>query len=109
MIRIVRGANRSALSDELSSFMKFYTDDMMEHIVHCTNLQIAKVRPSYTRERNAKDTTKVELLAFIGLLFLSGCKYQNHASFLELWTNDGTGSHIHRACEYLMIDEIDSI
>lgn len=33
MIRIVRGANRGApdISDELSSFMKFYTDDGGTH------------------------------------------------------------------------------
>ncbi|CAH2006856.1 unnamed protein product, partial [Acanthoscelides obtectus] len=57
-----------------------------------------KVRENYDRERDAKDVTKTEMLAFIGLRFLSGSKKQNHTHFLELWTKDGTGSEIFRAC-----------
>ena len=71
---------------------------MTENIVQCTNLQITRLRPKYHRPRDAKNTTKSEILAFIGLLLLAGTKKQNHTHFLELWTTDGTGSEIFRAC-----------
>nr|CAI5838280.1 unnamed protein product [Callosobruchus analis] len=45
-----------------------------------------------------KYTTKTEFLAFLGLLYLSGVKKQNHTNFLELWASDGAGNEIFRAC-----------
>ena len=50
--------------------MKIISDDIIEHIVQCTNLEIARVGPNYDRQRDAKDTTKTEIVAFIGLLLL---------------------------------------
>lgn len=100
IIKILPGPKQCArdITDEMSAFSKIFDDEMIEHIIQCTNLEISRVRPNFDRERDAKDVTKTEMLAFIGLLFLSGCKKQNHTNFLELWTKDGTGSEIFRAC-----------
>lgn len=65
----------------------------------CTNLLIEHKRLSrtYSRERDVKWTTKAELLALIGLLYLTGVKRANHTNLLELWTDDGTGLEICRS------------
>lgn len=86
------------VTTELSAFEKLFTSDIIENIVECTNLHIAKIRLNYERPRRAKDTTKTEIMALVGLLLLAGSKKQNHTHFLELWTTDGTGSEIFRAC-----------
>lgn len=86
------------ITDERYAFDRFFTDDIIENIVYCTNLEIARMRENYDRSRNARDTTKTEILAFIGLLILAGAKKQDHTHFRELWTTDGTGSEIFRAC-----------
>lgn len=44
-----------------------------------------------------KETTRSEMLAVIGLLYLAGMKKASHASLLELWTDDGTGLEICRS------------
>ena len=71
---------------------------MIEEIVRCTNMYITTVQSSYDRERDAKILTKTELIAFLGLLFLSGVNRAGHVSFLELWATDGSGIEIFRAC-----------
>ena len=69
--------------DELQAFLLLITDEMIEEIVGCTNMYITAVQSNYDRERDAKMTTKTELMAFIGLLVLSGVKRAGHVSFLE--------------------------
>lgn len=100
IVKIISGPKPCArdITDERSAFEKFFTEDMIQNIVECTNVEIEKLRVNYARPRDAKNTTKNELLAFLGLLLLVGTKKQNHTHFLELWTTDGTGSQICRAC-----------
>lgn len=83
---------------EETAFIQFFSNNMIEEIVRCTNSFIRTIQESFSRERDAKETTKQEFLAFIGLLYLCGVKKQNHTSFEELWSNDGTGTEIFRAC-----------
>ncbi|KAK9739094.1 Transposase IS4 [Popillia japonica] len=92
IVRIFPGAKQQAknIQNEVDAFMTLFTDEMIEHVTKCTNIQILKVRHQYVRERNAKDVTKIEILAFIGLLLLTGYKTQNHTHFLDLWTTEGT-------------------
>nr|XP_022913127.1 piggyBac transposable element-derived protein 4-like [Onthophagus taurus] len=99
IVKIFPGPRQCAkdVTNERSAFEKFFSDDIIENIVECTNLQIAKMRIKYNRPRRVKDTTKTEFMAFVGLLLLAGTKKQNHTHFLELWTKDGTGSEIFRA------------
>lgn len=67
---------------------------MIEHITKYANLHISNVRLNYTRDRDTKDVT-TEMEALFSLLLY---KKQNHTHFLKLWTNDGTGCEIFRAC-----------
>lgn len=86
------------ITDERSAFEKILTDNIIENIVECTNKEIEMMRARFSRPRDAKNTTKNEIMAFIGLLLLAGEKSQNHTNFLELWATDGTASEIFRAC-----------
>ena len=90
--------NASHIEDELQAFLLLITDEMIEEIVGCTNMYITAVQSNYDRKRDAKITTKTELMAFLGLLVLSGVKRAGHVSFLELWATDGSGIEIFRAC-----------
>lgn len=69
----------------------FFTDDILEEIVCCTNIYIATIRSKYSRERDAADTTITEIKACLGLLFLSGVLRTSHTNLLDLWAADGTG------------------
>ena len=71
---------------------------MIEEIVRCTNMYVTTVHSSYDRERDAKIITKTELMAFLGLLFLSGVKRAEHVSFLEFWATNSGGIETFRAC-----------
>ena len=85
--------------DELTAFSKFMTIDMIDEIVKFTNFYIGNKRATvnYERERDAKDTTRDEVLALLGLLYLIGVKKANHTNVTELWTTDGSGMEITRA------------
>jgi hypothetical protein len=67
------------------------SDEMIEEIVRYTTIHIASVQSKFQTERDAKNVTKTELKAFLGLLFLSGVKRASHSNFLELWATDGSG------------------
>ena len=90
--------NASHIEDELQAFLLLITDEMIEEIVGCTNMYITAVQSNYDRKRDAKITTKTELMAFLGLLVLSGVKRAGHVSFLDLWATDGSGIEIFLAC-----------
>jgi len=74
------------------------SDEMIEEIFRYTNIRIANVQSKYQTERDAKNVTKTELMAFLGLLFLSGVKRASHTHFRELWATGGSGIEIFRAC-----------
>ena len=89
---------KSEISNEISAFEKFINAAMVEEIVRCTNIFIRRKQENYARERDARETNKEEFLAFLGLLILSGVKKQGHTNFHELFSADGTGIEIFRAC-----------
>lgn len=92
------GPTTSSIKTELEAFQMIFTDEIINDIVRFTNKFILSIQANYERERDARFTTKSEIMAFIGLLILSGVKKVNHTNFLELWTADGTGMDIFRAC-----------
>lgn len=71
---------------------------MVDEIIHYTNMYISVIQKNYKRDRDANFVTKNEIMAFFGLLFMSGLKKANHTNFLELWATDGSGIEIFRAC-----------
>lgn len=92
------GPTTSTTINELESFQIIFTNDIIDDIVRHTNAYVLSIQLQYARERDAKFVTKCEMMAFIGLLILSSVKKVNHTHFLELWTADGTGMDIFRAC-----------
>ena len=56
----------------------------------CTDTQ-------YSRERDAKETSRCEIMAVLGLLYLLGTKNATHTNVKKLWTTDGTGIEVTRA------------
>ncbi|XP_029164703.1 uncharacterized protein LOC114935919 [Nylanderia fulva] len=94
---ITKSDKKYEIADELSAFREIFDDKMLEEIVACTNFSIKHKHHVCPSQRNAKETTRSEMLAVIGLLYLAGMKRARHASLLELWTDDGTGLEICRS------------
>jgi len=90
--------NARLVQDEVQAFQMLISDAIIEEIVRYTNIHIANVQSKYQTERHAKNVTKTELMAFLGLLFLSGVKRARHTNFRDLWATDGSGIEIFRAC-----------
>ena len=86
------------VKDEMSAFLQLFTSDMLDHITECTNIFITSIQVGFQRDTYAKITIKDELLAYIGLLFLSGVMKGNHTNLSDLWETDGTGIEEFRAC-----------
>ncbi|XP_050520588.1 piggyBac transposable element-derived protein 4-like [Daktulosphaira vitifoliae] len=83
----------------IDAFLKFINLDLIDIIVECTNTFIATKRAQvkYSRDRDCKDTSRDEIMAVFGILFLIGVKHGNRANCKELWKDDGTGMLITRA------------
>jgi hypothetical protein len=71
---------------------------IIEEIVRYTNIHFENVQSKYQTERHAKNVTKTELVAFLGLLFLSGVKRARHTNFREIWATDGSGIEMFQTC-----------
>lgn len=73
-------------------WFSFLTDEMLDSIVTNTNLYIQeKVAANYERERDARETNKVEIKALIGLLYLLGVCKSSRQNIRDAWSSDGTG------------------
>ncbi|GLV38174.1 uncharacterized protein CBL_12820 [Carabus blaptoides fortunei] len=102
IIKILPGSKGTAklVKTEIEAFSKLIDDSIIADILHYTNLFIERKRmeAEYCREREGKTTTESEILALLGMLFLIGTKKGSRTNVIELWTNDGTGMPILRAC-----------
>lgn len=54
------------------------------------------MQDSYTRKRDAEETDNDEILAFLGLLYLSGVCQSGKQNVLDLWRKDGLGIEMFR-------------
>ena len=50
------------------------------------------------KQKDSEKCYKTKLMAFLGLLFLSGVKRARHTNFRDLWATDGSGIEFFRAC-----------
>lgn len=100
IINISSGSKYTAeeIQDEVVVFQKIFSNQMIDEIIHYTNIHISIIQKNYKRDRDAKFVTKNEMMAFFGLLFMSGIKKGNHTNFLKLWAMGGSGIEIFRAC-----------
>nr|XP_012230277.1 PREDICTED: uncharacterized protein LOC105676739 [Linepithema humile] len=87
------------IENELCALREFIDKNMLDEIITGTNLLIKRRRLSrtYSRCRDLNETTRTELLAVFGLLYLVGMKRASHTNLLELWADDGTGLEICRS------------
>ena len=83
-MKLLSGLRNNArhIEDELQAFLLLITDEIIEEIVRCTNMYITTVQSSYDRERDTKILAKTELMAFLGLLLLSGVKRACECSWI---------------------------
>ncbi|KAB0803248.1 hypothetical protein PPYR_00218 [Photinus pyralis] len=80
-----------------SGLLLYFPDSVLEKIVECTNRYIAKIRPRYSRARDAADTDVVEIKAVLGLLYLAGVQRSSHINLRDLWMQapiSGTGRNV---------------
>ena len=69
----------------------FFTDDILDTVVTCTNQFINFVKDNYVRNRDAKCTDVIELKVFIRLLYLAEAYRANRQSLEELWGTERDG------------------
>lgn len=102
IVKILPGPRNTAVGvrKEIDAFLQFITLEMVEDIVKFTNIFIERKRQytKYSRSRDAQLTTKSEMMALLGLLYLLGLKGQQHTNVREVWAIDGTGMLAVRAC-----------
>lgn len=77
-------------NDPESAFRCIIIDDeIIAKTVEYTNIYIDKVRPQFTRERDAKptDIRNIYMRSLIGILFLAGVTKASRRNVFELWDN----------------------
>lgn len=86
------------VKDEISAFLKIINLDMIDSLVKYTNMYIQRNRtmedPKKISKNSAKDTSRSEIMAVIGILFLLGYKKMSKIHLDEAWARDGTGIEI---------------
>lgn len=100
IVRFIPGVKQVArsASTPFQCWKLFFTDTIIDEIVRHTNEKIEKVRPNYSRPRDAHNTTRTEMEAFIGLLYMAGVLRASHLNLFDLWSADGTGVPYFRTC-----------
>lgn len=98
---IITGATTYAkdAKSELDCWKLFFSDDIIEEILHHTNVEIkSKTFPERhnTRVHIVKETTMDELLAIFGLMYIAGINNSTGYNLTDLWRSDGTGVDIFR-------------
>lgn len=89
LLKILPGPKQVArgLTSEISALELIIDSFMIEEVVKCTNLYINKKKGTveYQRARDARNTTKNEIAALLGLLYFIGAKRNNHCNVEEMW------------------------
>ncbi|XP_050540433.1 piggyBac transposable element-derived protein 4-like [Daktulosphaira vitifoliae] len=70
---------------------------MIDDIVKYTNIYLDKIRSKYTQKHMVRETSKSEINALFGLLYLAGVQRGNHLNLDDLWSNDGLSPEYFRA------------
>lgn len=106
IIKTIPGPNRQAkiCKTRLECFLQIISLEIIDDIVKYTNIFIAhkkieKITDTDTpvRDRDYNPTTRSEIKAIFGALFLISVKRENRADFSEFFTKNGTGLTILRA------------
>lgn len=89
----VKGPAKNA-STPLEAWNQLFDNDMLVHIVTCTNKYIDKKKEKFSRERDAHETSVEEIKSFIGVLYICGIMKSSHVNTKDIWEKDGTGIDI---------------
>lgn len=89
---------RETLS-HFSSFNMVFSDEMLNIIIKYTNVKLKNIRQNLKDPERIdyRDISRVELLAFIGLLIYTACFKSNNEDLSAMFSTDGTGREIYRA------------
>lgn len=112
----VKGVAKEAKT-VLDCWKLYFPDEVIQHIVNCTNKKLQKIRLTGSLKHNTP-TDFEEMSAFIGLLYLAGVKRAQHLNTSELWSTDGTAPEyfaatmserrFHSLVQAIRFDDIDS-
>lgn len=80
----------------LQSWMCLFSEAMLDMVVKFTNQYIDIVKENYSRTRDALPTDKVEIKAFVGLLYIAGQYKGGRLNLEDFWDTDGFGVEIFR-------------
>ena len=69
----------------------FFDESIMNILVECTNKYINENKASCSRDRQARNTSKEEVTALIGLIYLTEVYKSGRQNLDNLWVQDGTG------------------
>lgn len=84
-----KGAAKN-ISTELEAWKLFFSSDVIDIIVLHTNMEIERQREKYVANCGFVNETDVdEILALIGLLYMAGCRKDNHLTTAEMWSKHG--------------------
>ena len=84
-----KGAAKS-ISTELEGWKLLVSDGIINKIVLHTNSEIGRKKMNYTENCGyVGETDTTELLALFGLLYISGCRKDNHLTTAEMWSKYG--------------------
>jgi len=83
---------------KLEAYLKIMDIDIDDEIVKCTNKYMQGIRHKFARECRCTETSRSEIMALLGLLYLIGTRKGHHINVRELWMADGTGVQILTAC-----------
>lgn len=73
------------------AFFSIFSRECIELVLDYTNEYINTIQANFSRERDCKNLNYEEILAFFGLLFMSGVLRSSHLNYKDLWATDGTG------------------
>ena len=86
----VKGCAKNAKTPK-DCWSYFFDESIMSILVECTNKYINENKASCSRDRHAKNTSKEEVSALIGLIYLAGAYKSGRQNLDDLWAQDGTG------------------
>lgn len=87
--------NAKSATNPLASLLCLIDDEMIQHIVFCTNIYIDKIRNRFSRDRDAKHTDDIEIKSLLGILYICGVLKSSRRNVFELWDNShGTGCEL---------------
>lgn len=65
--------------------MTVFTKEAMDLFLISTNMYLQSIQENFGRDRDCKVLSSEELLAFFGLLLMSGVLRSSHLNYKDLW------------------------